>query len=62
MEKVKKREGFINKEVVLTCGVLIDTLRCGKARGSGANCHLRDSLLVPVPQRRGRDATWWGTR
>lgn len=24
--------------------MLIDTLRCGKAHGSGANCHLRDAF------------------
>ena len=65
MGKVKTRGGFINKEVVLTCGVLTDTLRCDKVHGSRANCYLRASLLLPwgfvTPSspEEGADATWW---
>ena len=48
MGKVKKRGGFINKEVVLTCGVLIDTLKCGKAHGSGVNCPTDQCVMSHV--------------
>ena len=50
---MKKRGGFINKEVVLTCGVLIDTLKCGKAHGSGVNCHLRGKFVTPRSPEEG---------
>ena len=52
-ESEKKGGGFINKEVVLTCGVLIDTLKCGKAHGSGVNCHLRGKFVTPRSPEEG---------